>query len=74
MVDRLTEVSKRLGLTNAKVALAWILQKPGVTSPIIGATRMSQLDDAIEALSIKLAPEDVRALEEIYQPHPIIGH
>jgi aryl-alcohol dehydrogenase-like predicted oxidoreductase len=74
VVDRLTEVSKRLGLTNAKVALAWILQKPGVTSPIIGATRMSQLDDAVEALSIQLAPEDVWALEEVYQPHPIIGH
>jgi aryl-alcohol dehydrogenase-like predicted oxidoreductase len=74
VVDRLTEVSKRLGLTNAKVALAWILQKPGVTAPIIGATKMSHLDDAIEALSIKLSPEDVAALEEVYQPHPIIGH
>jgi aryl-alcohol dehydrogenase (NADP+) len=74
VVDRLTEVSKRLGLTNAKVALAWILQKPGVTAPIIGATKMSHLDDAIEALSIKLSPEDVAALEEVYQPHPILGH
>jgi aryl-alcohol dehydrogenase (NADP+) len=74
VVERLTEVSKRLGLTNAKVALAWILQKPGVTAPIIGATKMPHLDDAIEALSIKLSPEDVAALEEVYQPHPIIGH
>jgi aryl-alcohol dehydrogenase (NADP+) len=74
VVDRLTEVSKRLGLTNAKVALAWILQKPGVTAPIIGATNMSHLDDAIEALSIKLSTEDVTSLEEVYQPHPIIGH
>jgi aryl-alcohol dehydrogenase (NADP+) len=74
VVERLTEVSKRLGLSNAKVALAWILAKPGVTAPIIGATKMSHLDDAIEALSIQLSPEDMKALEEVYQPHPIIGH
>jgi aryl-alcohol dehydrogenase-like predicted oxidoreductase len=60
-------------LPRAQVALAWLLQKPGVTAPIIGATKPHHLEDAIAALSVKLSGEDVAALEEPYVPHPILG-
>jgi 1-deoxyxylulose-5-phosphate synthase len=56
------------------VALAWILQKPGVTAPIIGASKMKHLDDAVAALDIKLDAAECKALEEPYQPHAIRGH
>lgn len=69
VVERLIEVSKARGDSPAQVALAWMFQKPGVTSPIIGATKPKQLDDAIGALSIKLSDEEMARLEEPYQPH-----
>ena len=56
----------------AQIALAWILSKPFVTSPIVGATKMHHLDDAVAALSIKLTPEEVVRLEEPYLPHPVV--
>jgi aryl-alcohol dehydrogenase-like predicted oxidoreductase len=74
VVDRVTEVAKRRGVPNAQVALAWVLQQPGITSPIIGATKMSHLDDAVAALSLRLEDEELRALAEPYQPHPVLGH
>lgn len=74
VVDRLTEVAKRRGVKNAPLALAWILAQPGVTAPIIGASRMEHLDDAVHALDIKLSETDLKALAEPYQPHPILGH
>ena len=74
VVDRLTEVARKLGRPNAQVALAWLLHKPGVTAPIIGASKMQHLDDAIAALDIKLSEEDLKALEEPYKPHPVLGH
>jgi 1-deoxyxylulose-5-phosphate synthase len=74
VVDRLTEIAKQKGAANAQVALAWILQQPGITSPIIGASKMRHLDDAIAALSIKLDEEELKALSEPYLPHPILGH
>ena len=74
VAERLTEVAKRLGLPNMQVALAWILSKPMITSPIIGASKMQHLDDAVAALSVKLSEEDIKALEEPYQPHPVLGH
>ena len=74
VVERVSEVSQKLGVPMAQVALAWILQRPGVVSPIIGATKMSHLDDAIAALDVTLTPEDITALEEKYEPHPILGH
>jgi aryl-alcohol dehydrogenase-like predicted oxidoreductase len=55
------------------VALAWLLQKSGVTSPIIGATRMQHLEDAVAALDVELGAEEVRALEAAYVPHPVAG-
>ncbi len=73
VVDRLTEVAKRLGKPNMQVALAWILSKPFVTAPIIGASKPHHLDDAVAALEVTLSPEDVAQLEEPYRPHPILG-
>ncbi len=73
MIDRLGQIAEARSLPRAQVALAWLLQKPGVTAPIIGATKPHHLEDAIAALSVKLSPEDVTALEEPYVPHPILG-
>ena len=74
VVDRLTEVAKQRGVSNSQIALAWILSKPGVTSPIIGASKMPHLDEALKALEIKLTPEELKSLEESYEPRPILGH
>lgn len=74
VVDRLTEVAKHRGVSNSQIALAWILGKPGVTSPIIGASKMPHLDEALKALDIKLTPEETKSLEEPYEPHAILGH
>ena len=59
---------------NAQVALAWMLQQPGVTAPIVGASKMNHLDDAIAALALKLDADEIKALEEPYHPHPVLGH
>jgi aryl-alcohol dehydrogenase-like predicted oxidoreductase len=74
LVDRITEVAEARGVKNAQVALAWILGKPGVSAPIIGASKMYQLEDAIAALEIELTADEVKKLEEVYEPHPILGH
>src|SRR5215471_12527275 len=71
VVDKLSEVAKARGATNVKVALAWILSKPVVTAPIIGATQLGHLDDAVDALSIKLSEEEIKQLEDPYQPHAV---
>jgi len=71
VVDRLTEVAKARGSTNIKVALAWVLSKPVVTAPIIGATQLSHLDDAADALNIRLSEEEIKQLEEPYKPHVV---
>ena len=73
-VDRVTEIARKRGIPNAQVALAWILQQPGVTAPIIGASKMKHLDDALAALDVKLDPAELKALEEPYQPHRVLGH
>jgi aryl-alcohol dehydrogenase (NADP+) len=74
VVDRVTEIARKRGIPNAQVALSWILQQPGVTAPIIGASKMKHLDDAIAALDVKLDPSELKALEEPYQPHRVLGH
>jgi 1-deoxyxylulose-5-phosphate synthase len=74
VVDRVTETAKKRGVNNAQVALAWVLAQPGVTAPIIGASKLQHLKDALHALELKLTPEEIRALEEPYEPHPILGH
>ena len=73
VVDRLGEVAARRGLPRAQVALAWLLGRPGVTSPIVGATKPGQLADAVAALSVKLTPDEVAELEAPYEPHPVLG-
>jgi aryl-alcohol dehydrogenase (NADP+) len=74
VVDRVTEIAKKHGCPNAQIALAWMLSKPYITSPIIGASKPHHLDDAVSALEIALSPEEIAYLEEPYQPHPILGH
>jgi 1-deoxyxylulose-5-phosphate synthase len=73
VIDRLGEVATRLAVPRAQVALAWLLSKPGVTAPIVGATKPNHLPDAVAALSLRLTPEDIAALEEPYVPHPVVG-
>jgi aryl-alcohol dehydrogenase (NADP+) len=74
VVERVTEIAQRRGIPNAQVALAWVLQQPGITSPIIGATKMRHLDDAVAALNVKLDEAELKSLAEPYQPHRILGH
>jgi aryl-alcohol dehydrogenase (NADP+) len=74
IVERVVEVAGRLEARPAQVALAWLLQRPGVVAPIIGASKMGHLEDAVAALEVKLSAEDCAYLEELYQPHPILGH
>ncbi|HET9375159.1 MAG TPA: aldo/keto reductase [Chthoniobacterales bacterium] len=73
IVDRVTALAKKRGVSNAQIALAWMLHQPGITAPIIGATKSHHLEEAIRALQVKLSPQEIRALEEPYQPHPILG-
>ena len=73
VVDRLGEIAEKRGAPRAQVALAWLLSKPVVTAPIVGATKPHHLEDAVAALSLKLSPEEIGALEEPYTPHPVLG-
>jgi aryl-alcohol dehydrogenase-like predicted oxidoreductase len=73
VVERTLEVAHSRGVPAAQVALAWLLQKPVVTAPIVGATRLEHLDDAVAALSLRLTTEEIAALEEPYIPHAIVG-
>src|SRR5688572_30340900 len=74
VVERVSQLAERRGVTNAEVALAWMLHKPAVTAPIIGATKLSHIDDAVRAVELKLSAEEVAALEEPYKPHAVLGH
>jgi aryl-alcohol dehydrogenase-like predicted oxidoreductase len=67
-------LAKARALSHANIALAWLLQKDPVTSPIVGATKMAHLETAVGALGVQLSPEDVAALEAAYLPHPVAGH
>jgi 1-deoxyxylulose-5-phosphate synthase len=74
VVERLSAIAQRRGVPNAQVALAWLLHQPGVTAPIVGASKMHHLDDAVAALSLRLDEAELNALAEPYQPHPVLGH
>jgi 1-deoxyxylulose-5-phosphate synthase len=74
IINRVVDTAEKHGVKPARVALAWMLSKPFVTSPIIGATKMYQLEDAVAALEIKLGDEEIKFLEEPYQPRAISGH
>jgi len=71
---RVGELARRHGVKPTQIALAWLLAKPGVVAPIVGASKLPHLDDAIGALAIHLSPEDLAFVEEPYQPHPVLGH
>jgi len=73
VVDRLGQVAERRGFSRAQVALAWMLGKSYITAPIVGATKPHHLEDAVAALSIRLNPDEIAALEEPYEPHPVLG-
>jgi aryl-alcohol dehydrogenase-like predicted oxidoreductase len=73
VVDRVGEIAAARGLPRAKVALAWLLSKPVVTAPIVGATKPQHLEDAVAALGVKLADEEIAALDATYAPHPVAG-
>jgi aryl-alcohol dehydrogenase-like predicted oxidoreductase len=74
VVDAVQAVAKERGVPMAQVALAWLFGRPGVTSPIIGATRLGHVDDAVASLELELNDEEVDSLEAPYRPHPILGH
>jgi 1-deoxyxylulose-5-phosphate synthase len=74
VVDRLDQVAREKGEPPARVALAWLLHKRGVTAPIIGATKLEHLEDALPAVELELSDEEVAQLEEPYVPHAIAGH
>jgi aryl-alcohol dehydrogenase (NADP+) len=74
VAEGVAAVAKERGVTGSQIALAWILSKPYVVSPIIGATKMDHLEQAIAALELKLSDEEVKKLEESYKPHPVLGH
>jgi 1-deoxyxylulose-5-phosphate synthase len=73
VADRVVEVAKTKGVLPIQVALAWLLGKPGIAAPIVSATKIEQLDQLVAGLPITLTPDEVRAVEEPYQPHPVLG-
>jgi 1-deoxyxylulose-5-phosphate synthase len=74
VVDRVAEVAGERGVAPAQVALAWLMHRPGVTAPIVGATKLGHLEDAIAAEELELSAEEMQRLEAPYVPHPVLGH
>lgn len=73
IAERVTEVAQQRGIPNAQIALAWLLNNPVITAPIIGASKPGHLEDAVAALSVHLSEEEKNKLEDLYQPHPVLG-
>ncbi|MPN26032.1 L-glyceraldehyde 3-phosphate reductase [bioreactor metagenome] len=74
VVDAVGSVAQQCGVAPAQIALSWLLQKPWITAPIVGASKPQHLKDAVAALDIQLAPGQIQAIETPYIPHPIAGH
>jgi 1-deoxyxylulose-5-phosphate synthase len=74
VADVVTSVAKQRGVSAAQIACAWVLQAPGVTAPIIGATKTQHLKELIASVDLKLSSEEVAALEQPYRPHKVLGH
>ena len=74
VVDAVRLVAEKRELSMAQVALAWLLSRPGVTAPIVGATKLAHLQEALAALEVTLTGEDVTTVESGYRPHPVLGH
>jgi aryl-alcohol dehydrogenase-like predicted oxidoreductase len=73
VVEALTDLAKKRGVPQAQLALAWMLAKPGITAPIVGATKPHHLEDAVAAVSVRLTAEEIAGLEAAYVPHPVLG-
>jgi aryl-alcohol dehydrogenase-like predicted oxidoreductase len=73
VIDRLGQIAEKRGVPRVQIALAWMLGKPAITAPIVGATKLHHLEEAVAALSLRLTPEEVAALEEPYTPHAVVG-
>ena len=74
VTDRVAELAEARGLPMAQIALAWLLSRPGVTAPIIGASKSHHVDDAVAAVELELTDDEIARLEEPYEPHPVLGH
>jgi aryl-alcohol dehydrogenase (NADP+) len=74
VAERAQEIAKERGVSASQIALAWVLNKPHIAAPIIGSSKEAHLDEAISALDIKLSDQEIKRLEESYQPHPVLGH
>ena len=74
IVDRVTEIARKRGLNNAQVALAWVLHQPGITVPIVGASKQGHLEDAIKALTVKLEADELKYLSELYKPRSVLAN
>jgi 1-deoxyxylulose-5-phosphate synthase len=74
IVERVLELAAQRNVKPAQIALAWVLSKPGVCAPIVGASKLYQLEDALGALDVKLTPEEIAGLEQHYESHPVLGH
>ena len=74
VLDEVTRIARERGVSNAQVAMAWLRQQPGVTTPIVGATKLEHLDQAIAALDLELSGDELAALAAPYRPHPVLGH
>ena len=72
LVEKISEVARSRGIANVQVALAWVLQQPGITAPIIGVTKLGQLDQLVGALDVKLDAAELSVLTGAYQPHEAI--
>ena len=74
IVDAVQRIAAAHGVSAAKVGLAWLLAKPAVTAPIVGATKLAQLDEALGALDVELSADEIAELERPYRPHWVLGH
>ncbi len=74
IAGQVAQAAEKRGVTGSQMALAWVLSKPYIDAPIIGATRMDHLEQAIAALDIHLDEAEIQHLEQAYQPHPVLGH
>ena len=74
VVDRLSEIASGRGESNARIGYAWLLHQPGLAAPIIGASKIAHIEEAIEAVQVKLSDEEIQKLNEPYEPHRVLGH
>lgn len=74
VADRVRELANRRGVKPAQITLAWLLHQPGVSAPIVGASKIAHLEESVAALEIRLSDEECQFLEEPYQPHRVLGH